>query len=323
MAPLVSTPGAVRWIVQWVPHQFGWRALNLALPLWLARRSGLGDHVELMVHERGLPFVRGRHRQNVAALVQRVMLGIAVRAADHVWMSIPGWERALRAAAGSQLPPRTWLPIPSNIPVERDAEGVERWRARLSPDGGPVVGHFGTFGGPVGERVRALVPLLLKSAPQARFALLGAGGDLVRDRVVTADPALATRIVAPGTLSARHVSLAVQACDLMVQPYPDGVSGRRTSTMVALSHARAVLTNVGALSEPLWQDGAVALAADSPVAYAEAGAALLDDPVRRQSVAAAGRKLYETTFDIARIVAVLQGEAREVTSAMGADLVAR
>ena len=38
------------------------------------------------------------------------------------------------------------------------------------------------------------------------------------------------------------VSLAIASCDLMVQPYPDGVTSRRGSMMAVLAHARPIVT---------------------------------------------------------------------------------
>lgn len=302
--------GAVRWLVQWVPHQFGWRAMNVVLPLWLARRARAGDRVDLMIHEGGLPFAKGRWRQNAAAIVQRGMLAVAVRASDQIWMSIPGWDAVVRSVGGDVLPARDWLPIPSNIPVTLDPARLERWRTRLAPNGERVVGHFGTFGGPVGERVERLVPACLARTPHARLALLGARGDAARERIVAAHPRLGDRVVAPGALAADEVSLAVQACDVLVQPYPDGISGRRTSTMVALAHGRPVVTNVGDLSEPLWHGGSVCVAPDDVGAMAAAVAELLADDDERARVGAAGRALYEQVFALPRIVAVLRGESR-------------
>ena len=43
-----------RLVVQWVPHGYGQRAMNLPFCLWLWQRSVAGDSIELVVHE---PFV--------------------------------------------------------------------------------------------------------------------------------------------------------------------------------------------------------------------------------------------------------------------------
>jgi glycosyltransferase involved in cell wall biosynthesis len=41
---------------------------------------------------------------------------------------------------------------------------------------------------------------------------------------------------------------------VLLQPYVDGVSGRRTTTISALEHGIPVATTFGALSEPFWKD---------------------------------------------------------------------
>ena len=64
-------------------------------------------------------------------------------------------------------------------------------------------------------------------------------------------------------LGERDASAHISACDLMLQPYPDGISTRRTSAMVGLAHGRALATTSGHLTESLWaESGAVAI---SPV----------------------------------------------------------
>ena len=56
------------------------------------------------------------------------------------------------------------------------------------------------------------------------------------------------------------LSAHIAACDLFVQPYPDGITSRRTSAMACLSQARPVVTTTGHLTEPLWAESdAVAL----------------------------------------------------------------
>ena len=42
--------------MQWVPHGFGYRSMNLGFCLWLRPRARSGDQVELMVHEPYLEF---------------------------------------------------------------------------------------------------------------------------------------------------------------------------------------------------------------------------------------------------------------------------
>ena len=62
----------------------------------------------------------------------------------------------------------------------------------------------------------------------------------------------------------------------MLQPYPDGISSRRTSAMAALSHARPVVTTSGPLTEDVWEasGAAVLVPVADATGLAEATAAL-------------------------------------------------
>src|SRR5579863_1036260 len=116
--------GPRRILVQWVPHGYGCRSMNLAFCWWLRKRARVGDRIELMVHEPFLRFSAASPRQNLPALVHRLMTLVLLGASEQVWMSIPGWEKLLRPYALGRAIAFRWLPIPSNIPVCSDAARV-------------------------------------------------------------------------------------------------------------------------------------------------------------------------------------------------------
>jgi glycosyltransferase involved in cell wall biosynthesis len=84
---------------------------------------------------------------------------------------------------------------------------------------------------------------------------------------------------------------------VLIQPYVDGVSGRRTTTISALEHGVPVATTFGTLSEPYWkQTEAVAVVpAASPEMLVEAIDRLLsvERTARARSAAAA---MYRARF---------------------------
>jgi len=116
---------------------------------------------------------------------------------------------------------------------------------------------------------------------------------------------------ASGPLAADAVSLHLGACDLMLQPYPDGVSTRRGSMMAALAHRRPVVTNAGVFSEPLWrQSGAVALVEAGDIAATRAALThLADDTEERARLGAAAGALYADRFNIAHTIAALRADS--------------
>src|SRR5512135_1070561 len=55
------------------------------------------------------------------------------------------------------------------------------------------------------------------------------------------------RVITPGPLPAPAIAEYLRACDLVLQPYPDGASGRRTTLMTALANGVPVVTTLGVL----------------------------------------------------------------------------
>jgi glycosyltransferase involved in cell wall biosynthesis len=172
-----------------------------------------------------------------------------------------------------------------------------------------LIGSFGTFSRPIAALLAATLPRLLQGRAERRAMLIGRGGESLAARLVEAHPALAGRVQATGGLPPAEVSRCLQQCDLLVQPYPDGVTTRRSTTMAPLAHGRAVVTNAGALTEPFWKaTGALALA-PSPDAAALVREAeiLLADPAARARLGVEALRLYEHTFALERTVATLLG----------------
>jgi glycosyltransferase involved in cell wall biosynthesis len=294
-------------LIQYVPHAFGWKAMNLPLAAWARWRARRGDDVRVMFHEVAFPWVRRPLRYNLLAGVNRAMAAVLVRACTRAYVSTPGWEPLLRRLGGRRLP-ITWTPVPSNIPEEAPSAAVEVRRAELTR-GDPtarVACHFGTYGPTVTRILAPVLRELLDRRPDVRVLLLGAGGDRWRGGLIDGRADWPDRVLAPGPLPAPAIAEYLRASDLVLQPYPDGVSGRRTTLMAALANGVPAVTTIGALSEPVWADGAVATApAGDPDRLARLALDLLDRPDRLAELGQAGRRLYEARFAVRHTVAAL------------------
>jgi glycosyltransferase involved in cell wall biosynthesis len=161
-----------------------------------------------------------------------------------------------------------------------------------------VLFHFGTYNLEVIAPLRQALPGLLRGHDQRTLLLLGRGSERFREQVTLQHPDLAAQVVATGTLPAKDVVEAMAACDAGVYPFPDGVSGRRSSLMAALRLGVPVLTTDGHLTEPLWRTSrAVALApAPSSAAFVELVESTLRERTELARVGAAGQELYERYF---------------------------
>ncbi|MDR3638945.1 MAG: glycosyltransferase family 4 protein [Isosphaeraceae bacterium] len=306
---LDAFPSPRRLLAQHVPPLWGYRGLNLGFGRWLLQRRVQGDDVRVMFHEvRYHTRLFDKPTRWLLAAVQWRLVRDMLAASTQVYVSTPSWEPLLRRhGAPGRRAPVTWLPVPSNIPVIADPTGVAALRRRFAPEGEVVVGTFGTFSGAVAALLAQSLPCLLLEHPSRRALLLGRGGDRFAEQTIAAHPSLAGQLDAPGPLPAADVSRYLQACDVIVQPYPDGVTSRRTSTMAALAHGRAVVTNAGALAEPFWADSRAVALAPSPdsAGLVRAAEALLADPAARSRLGAEGRQFYERSFAIERTVETL------------------
>jgi glycosyltransferase involved in cell wall biosynthesis len=112
---------------------------------------------------------------------------------------------------------------------------------------------------------------------------------------------------ATGPLDPESLSHHIAACDVLIQPYPDGATTRRTSLMVGLAHGKPIVTTESEVTEPLWtQSNAVGIApAGDADAFVKLLRSLLQDPAERTRMAHAARKLYQERFDISHTLAAL------------------
>jgi glycosyltransferase involved in cell wall biosynthesis len=301
---LRAQPSPQRFLVQYVPQAFGLRGVNLPFCAWLAsmRRA----EVFVMFHEVAVPWAAPRRwEQNAGAAAMRAMAALLLARADRVFVSTSSWEPVLRSLA-VRWNGATWLPVPSNIPV--DARGATRAtsRARLGiEDGVPVIGHFGTYGRQNRHLVASAVRSLLEADPRRVALLIGYGSDTFACGLGGA-AATAGRVVATGAVDIADVAGHVLACDFLVQPYPDGVSTRRTSAMAGLALGIPIATNEGHLTEPLWRaSGAVEIAARVD-GVAGAAERLLADPAHAADLGRRGRQLYEQRFSLDHVIRALR-----------------
>lgn len=298
-------PGEI--LVQYVPQAFGMRGMNLPLCLWLFARRRAG--ITIMFHEVALALTwQQPMRHNVIGLAHRAMTFVLTRAARRCFIGAAAWESLVRplAPSGTSI---SWLPVPSSLPRIDDPAGVRAIRATLTSEGGVVLGHFGTARERwIAEQLAAVVPQLLRERPNVSLLLVGRQSSDLRSCVLAADPELDGRVRATGALAPADASRHLSACDLMLQPYDDGVSTRRSSMMAALAHGRPIVTTFGIFTEPLWrQAGAVALVDTGNVAaMRDALARLVDDAGERARLGAAAGALYAQRFDVALTIAALR-----------------
>jgi glycosyltransferase involved in cell wall biosynthesis len=156
----------------------------------------------------------------------------------------------------------------------------------------------------------AAIPLILRQR-DAVFCFIGRGSSRGGQKLAGLIGQDAAPVVVTDDLSATDAAAHIAACDVMLLPYPDGVTTRRSSTVAALALGTPVVSTVGALTEPLWAESSVVGLADSPASAARMTCEVLDDSAKRADLSRRSRVLYEQSFSVSQTVRRLRGGNRE------------
>ena len=280
--------------------------MNLPFAAWCAYCLPRVASVWIMFHEVAFPLKRWPLSHCLLGITTRAMARLIAGAADRVFVSIPAWGPLLKRTC-PRSKPAEWLPVPCSVATDASQAAIAAVRERITPSGGHLVGHFGAFGGAAAGLLMASTIELLQLEPNTGLLLIGRDSEAFRVRLMTENPNFAMRIHATGELASKDVAAHLQACDLLLQPYPDGISSRRTSTMAGLANGVPVVTNLGELSEPLWTGGAVVVApVPDPAVVARLAAKFLHNPGARAEVGRNGVELYRQRFALENTISRLR-----------------
>ena len=296
-----------RLLVQYVPAVFGRRGSNLAFCRWLHSYGQAGGDVRVMFHEP-YSYFRWRPDHIVAAVAQRAMARILLDAAPLVYLSTDTWRRYLSRYGAGAVQRALTMPIPSAIPRVNCPEGIRAMRTRSIGIATHLVGHFGSYGNHVAPMLRDALHQLL-SDPHVAAVCAGDGSDAFVERILAERPMFRGRLAGTGRASARDISMHLQACDLLLQPYPDGVTTRRTSVMAGLANGRAVVTSEGPLTENIWRESGSVRLATSIDELAATARGLLSDAAARASLEACASATYASRFDLRHTIDALRSQA--------------
>jgi glycosyltransferase involved in cell wall biosynthesis len=298
-----AQPGEGALFIHWVPHGYGARAMNLPFCRWVRQESAGGRRVVLMVHEPFLPLPPRRIRHLPVALVQRRMMRILLGCAWRVCVSTTSWIPKLRPLGLHGDHAVVDLPTASSVaPIDLPPGEIAGLATRLKGSRACLVGHFGTFSGGPAPLLSDVARSIVRRSPDAVLLLIGRDSGKAAMQICRTAGLPAGTIVGSGTLTGPRLSAFVQACDLFVQPYEDGVTTRRSTIATLLAHGAAVVTTAGSLTEAEWngESAPVVTAAVDGEALAKAVGQLAADAGRRAELSRRARAAYAARFDIDR-----------------------
>jgi glycosyltransferase involved in cell wall biosynthesis len=293
---LAELPHPRAAVVQYVPQAFGMRGCNIPFARWL--RTLCGYPLFIMFHEVSVtvrPSTPLKYR--LQALATRAMAVSATVAADAIFISTPAWEPLVRRGARERTP-IDWVPTPSNIALRSEPAAALAAREQFR-QANVVLGHFGTYREEFTRR--QLADILQRVLTPGRMMLfMGRGSQDFAQAMRRRFPHLSAQIAATGGLSPQGLADALSACDLVVQPFEDGVSARRGSVIGALALGVPIATTNGTTTESLWSESRAVGLVPSGSSAALSGLVdrLAEDRAEREQLGNAARALYTEHFSI-------------------------
>lgn len=272
-------------LLQYMAFSYGrWGfAPSLLVEALALRRAGA--RVVVLVHE-GWVETEDWHSALMGSW-QRVQLHLLVRIANTTIATTEALARSLG-------PDVEHLPVGSNItPL---ATTRTEARARLGLGDELVVALFGSrHDSRALDHAEAAISALERAGDGRGLRVLNLGAG-----VAPLDLAPGIAVDTPGYLPEGELSVRLTASDLILLPFTDGASTRRTTLMAALAHGLPVLASDGARTDSVLRSHPEAITltpADDPGAFAAAAVALAGDGARLRAAGEAGRRLYDDRFD--------------------------
>lgn len=295
-------------LVQWVPHGYGYRSLNLFFCVWLWKRAFLNrDKIQLIVHEPCLAFGEGSWKQNLAAAFHRIMLIFLLGSTRLVWVTIPEWEKRLKFYTLGRKIKFIWLPLSSNVEVENFSGDILKSKQQLMEEKKYLIGHFGTYSKSIITMLLSFLPNLLENNPLMMILLLGSGSENFYNDFILRYPNLKKQMRAFGYLPSKELSNYLSLCDVMFQPYPEGVNSRHTSAMAGLCHGIPLVATCGKMTEPIWfeNESVKLISTGNEKGLMEALKNILVHDTEKNRLSEAAKKFYEKNFSWERTIDAL------------------
>lgn len=288
-------------VIQYTPHSFDHRGITFAINLLPTLLRFSQVRIITNFHELYITFSRSIKR-NTGALWQRSSAMLLATASHALTVTAPEWQSRLQSIGIRKSV--EMIPVGSNIPlapISDEDRALLRNSIFRKTDGLLVAGFGARHDRDIPTALYALQQL--KKRGPAKLVWIG-GGNPNPQQTLSIEQALRDHgldgndVEWTGALRHPEVSRLLSACDVMILPFVDGVSTRRTSAVSALQHGLPLLTTRGASLQPWFVQGENVYL--SPTGdrqgLADGLVELARRPDLRARLAQGGRRLYETYF---------------------------
>lgn len=288
LAAMLAQGAPPSWtLLQYNPFSYGtWGfAPGLMRDVVTLKRRWPRSRLVISVHEAWVPM--RDWRSTLMGGYQRVQLRALLRLAHGVIVAREKLRDELPCAC-------THIPVGSNVlPTAVTAAEARR---RLGLTSRLVVALFGRRhpSRAIGHAEAAIAAIASEHGAE-RLCVLNLGSDCPTPMVPGG-----VEVRSPGELSDDDLSLHLRSSDVLLLPFDDGLSTRRGTLMAGLAHGVPVVGMTGFNTDRVLVDNSAAMVLTTNAdvdGYARAAARLTRDPARMREIGAAGRELYERSFD--------------------------
>ena len=301
-------------LIQYVPHGYGWKSMNLAFCFWIFLQRN--HNVTVMFHEVAYPFRPGQlWRHMLLAVVHRIMAWLILRSARHSFTSTDRYLSLLRRLGPSQASIRI-LRLCSNVPLDKYSNGASGKGKEVRR--AAAVGVFSSFGREICELLEPTIACILQN-PQITVVLIGPA-ELFFQTLLLRYPMCADRMTTTGRLHVSEVGSHMRPCDVLLQLYPDGACAAHGTLMAALASGIPVVTTRGPLTDQFFiERRVVLLSPNAPDSIRSSIESLLADPAAAEALANRARGLYNEAFQPAIITSQLRQATAEIALPVSAE----
>ena len=267
---------------------------------WLRSRRLLKDEIWAIVLERPVSVQLsswGDFRQSRA---MRRWYRDVIRESHRVVVLSDHWKSAIRGLGrGQEFQVAYGIAAPSTVSRFDDPVRARNLRKAFARRQGPLFGTFSSFR-EIGqlEFLNKVIPTILRSVPDSSWLGIGRQSETWVAGLRELEPSIADRVECAGELDPLALSSHIQACDLMLQPYPYGVSTNRSSVMACMHHAKPILTTTGPSTEQTWlgNSGLTFTPHQSPREFIKSAITLSSDPVTCQRLGDSAGEFYARQY---------------------------
>lgn len=297
--------GARTVLIEYVPFLYARGGISPGLLVLTATLRLGGARVILWVHEPYVPW-SCHPKYLVMSLLQRLFLGMLIVLASEVVASIERWKRMAETVAFWKRGRIRRIVSGPTIPcLPLSAADRVRWREKLGirPDE-VVLTHFGQPH--VSKRYDLMLATLARAraagAP-ARLLMIGlTSTDLLQH--LEANRTVVPYVVMTGYVSEAEVSAMLSISDIVLLPFIDGVTTRRSTVAAALEHGLPVVTTRGPLTDRdiAWEEYILLAHVGDQEGFVDATLRLIRDPAARRHFARRSRDLFQERFAWSQII---------------------